>query len=109
MKTILQALKDEIDYPFPVGKFENKLLARNLNGDDECTYEVITGKSFKGAVADCLYSLIEAPNFSEADKSFSFSDRDLILKKANSIYNAIGETDNIVGVPTVVVGDCLIP
>lgn len=109
MKTILQALTDEIHYPAGKGFMENRLLKRGLNGDDECTPETMNGRAFMGAVADCLYSLIEAPNFSEADKSFSFSDRDLILKKANSIYNAIGETDNIVGVPTVVVGDCLIP
>lgn len=104
MKTILQALKDEIDYPFPVGKFENKLLARNLNGDDECTYEVITGNSFKGAVADCLYSLIEAVNFSEADKSISLPDRGEILKKMNALYTSIGETDKCFGEPMVYIG-----
>lgn len=104
MKTILQALIDEIDYPFPVGKFENKLLARNLNGDDECTYEVITGNSFKGAVADCLYSLIEAVNFSEADKSISLPDRGEILKKMNALYTSIGETDKCFGEPMVYIG-----
>lgn len=104
MKTILQALKDEIDYPFPVGQFENKLLARNLNGDDECTYEVITGNSFKGAVADCLYSLIEAVNFSEADKSISLPDRGEILKKMNALYTSIGETDKCFGEPMVYIG-----
>lgn len=104
MKTILQALKDEIDYPFPVGKFENKLLARNLNGDDECTYEVITGKSFKGAVADCLFSMIEAVNFSEADKSISLPDRGEILKKMNALYTSIGETDKCFGEPMVYIG-----
>ncbi len=104
MKTILQALIDEIDYPFPQGKFENKLLARNLNGEDEVTYEVITSKEFKGAVADCLYSLIEAINFSEADKSINLPDRDVILKKMNAIYASIGETDKCVGEPTVYIG-----
>lgn len=104
MKTILQALIDEIDYPFPQGKFENKLLARNLNGEDEVTYEVITSKEFKGAVADCLYSLIEAINFSEADKSINLPDRNVILKKMNAIYTSIGETDKCVGEPMVYIG-----
>lgn len=108
MKTIKQALIDEIHYPVGEGYVENRLLKRGLSADDECTTEVMNDNAFMGAVADCLYSLIEAPNFSEADKSFSFSDRDLILKKANAIYNAIGEGDKITGEPMVYVGDCLL-
>lgn len=104
MKTILQALIDEIDYPFPRGKFENRILERGLNGDDEITSELIASNSFKGAVADCLYSLIEAINFSEADKSVNLPDRDVILKKMNAIYTSIGETDKCVGEPTVYIG-----
>lgn len=104
MKTILQALIDEIDYPFPVGKFENKLLARGLNGDDECTYDVITGNSFKGAVADCLYSLIEAVNFSESDKSVNLPDMDVLLKKMNAVYKSIGEPEKCFGEPVVYIG-----
>lgn len=104
MKTILQALMDEIDYPFPKGKFENKLLARNLNGEEEVSYDVIVSQEFRGAVADCLYSLIEAINFSEADKSISLPDRNVILKKMNAIYTSIGEKDKCVGEPTVYIG-----
>lgn len=104
MKTILQALIDEIDYPFPTGKFENKLLARNLSSEDEATCDVLTGKAFKGAVADCLYSLVEAVNFSEADKSINLPDREVILKKMNAIYISIGESDKCVGEPTVYIG-----
>lgn len=104
MKTILQALIDEIDYPFPKGKFENKLLARGLNGDDEFTYKVITSNEFKGAVADCLYSLIEAVNFSESDKSVSLPDRDVLLKKMNAIYTSIGEPEKCFGEPVVYIG-----
>lgn len=104
MKTILQALIDEIDYPFPKGKFENRLMARNLSAEDEATFEVLTGKEFKGAVADCLYSLVEAVNFSEADKSVNLPDRDVILKKMNAIYISIGESEKCVGEPTVYIG-----
>lgn len=91
MKTIQQALIDEIHYPIGVGIVENKIIKRGLTADDEYSMDLANSSEFMGAVADCLYSLIEAPNFSEADKSFSMSDRSLILKKVNSIYNSIGE------------------
>ena len=35
MKTIKQALIDEIHYPIPLGFVENKMIERQLNGDDE--------------------------------------------------------------------------
>lgn len=91
MKTVRQALIDEIHYPISEGFVENKLLSRGLSADDELTIDVLKSNEFKGAVADCLWSLIEAPSFSEADKSISLADRDIILRKANSIYLSIGE------------------
>ena len=84
--------------------FENRLLERKLNGNDDCTAEIFTSKPFKGAVADCLISLIQAPNFSEGDISFSQSEKDKIFSLANSIYNAIGESERIVGEPAVYIG-----
>ena len=91
MKTVRQALIDEVHYPISVGFVENKLLSRGLNPDDELTIETLKSNEFRGAVADCLWSLIEAPSISEADKSISLGDRKLILSKVNSIYLAIGE------------------
>ena len=91
MKTVRQALIDEVHYPISVGFVENKLLSRGLNPDDELTIETLKSNEFRGAVADCLWSLIEAPSISEADKSISLGDRDIILRKVNSIYLAIGE------------------
>lgn len=95
MKTIGQALVDEIHYPVGKGNIENRLMARVLNPDDECTPEIITSVPFIGAVADCLYSLIEAVNFSEADKSISLPNRDILLKKVNAIYRSIGEPEKV--------------
>jgi hypothetical protein len=109
MKTIRQAIIDEIHYPIGDGFVDNVLLRRGLDADDEISSDIICGKKFIGATADCLRSLVEAPNFSEADKSVSLSDKDLILKRANMLYLSIGEKDNVFGVPTVKVGDCLIP
>lgn len=91
MKTVRQALIDEIHYPISEGFVENKLLSRGLGPDDWLTADVLKSNEFKGAVADCLWSLIEAPSFSEADKSISLADRDIILRKVNSIYLSIGE------------------
>lgn len=91
MKTVRQALVDEIHYPLSEGFLDNKLIARGLNPNDALDMDVLLSNEFKGAVADCLWSLIEAPNISESDKSISLGDRNLILKKVNSIYLSIGE------------------
>ena len=106
MKTIQQALIDEIHYPISEGFVENVMIKRGLEG--EFTYEVAQSSQYKGAVADCLYSLIHAINFSEADKSFgaiSDSDKERILLKVNSIYNAIGEPEVALKArPVVIIG-----
>ena len=91
MKTVRQALIDEIHYPLSEGFIENKLYARGLNPVDEINAGVLVSNEFRGAVADCLWSLIEAPSISESDKSISLGDREIILKKVNSIYESIGE------------------
>lgn len=91
MKTVRQALLDEVHYPISEGFVENKLLSRGLNPEDGLSLETLNSNEFRGAVADCLWSLIEAPNFSEADKSISLGDREIILIKVNSIYQSIGE------------------
>lgn len=101
MKTIGQALIDEIHYPISVGMIENKLIMRGLCFEDEFDMEVARSTAFTGAVADCLYSLIEAPNFSEADKSISLSDKSLILEKVNALYESIGEQEKALAAPRV--------
>ena len=104
MRTIAQALRDEIDYPFPPGKLENRLLRRGLDGTEAITGEILESNAFRGAVADCLYSLIVAPNVSEGDKSVTLPDRDAILRLANSIYRSIGEPEKDDGQPRIFVG-----
>ncbi|MFG6426006.1 MAG: hypothetical protein K1W14_06370 [Muribaculaceae bacterium] len=96
MKTISQALKDEIHYPLGDGFIENRLLSRGLNGEEIITVEIMADKPFKGAVADCLMSLIEAPNFSESDIKIDVVYKDLILKRANRLYAAIGEEEKVI-------------
>lgn len=104
MRTIAQALIDEIHYPMGKGFIENRLMERGLDGSCEISADVLTSPEFKGAVADCLYSLVEAPNFSESDISISLQDRNLILKKANTIYSSIGEPEKNLDQPRVYIG-----
>ena len=106
MKTIQQALIDEIFYPIPVGHVENKIIERGLLADEEYTAEVSKSKSFKGALADCLSSLLQSTNISEGDKSvgsLSIEDKKRILTRARALYNEIGENPDL-GEPTVQIG-----
>lgn len=104
MKTIAQTLIDEIHYPIPMGFVENRLMARGICGDGEITPELYVSNEFKGAVADCLWSLVQAPNISEADKSVSLPDREAIIRLANSYYKEIGEPEKECGEATVSFG-----
>ena len=106
MKTIKQALIDEIHYPIPLGFVENKMIERQLNGDDEYTFEVAQSKEWKGALADCLYSLIQAVSLSDSDKSIgtlSDKDKERLLVRINDLYKTIGESPAL-GQPMVYIG-----
>lgn len=106
MKTIKQALIDEIHYTIPLGFVENKMIERQLNGDDEYTFEVAQSKEWKGALADCLYSLIQAVSLSESDKSvgtLSDKDKERLIVRVSALYKSIGETHQL-GQPTVYIG-----
>lgn len=83
---------------------DNRLLSRGLNGEADIDPEIINSNEFIGAKADCLYALIESPNFSESGISISLQDRNLILKKANLLYRSIGESEKYIDQPTVCVG-----
>ena len=94
MKTIREALIDEIIYPIPEGLVENKLIARGVTGSQEYTIEVAKSNDYKGCFADCLVALVQAVNFSESDKSVGTLTDEVkkkLLARANSIYEAIGE------------------
>lgn len=93
MKTILDALRDEIHSPVGDGHLSNRLMVRGLNGNDPITPEVIRSSAFLGAVADTLITILEMPNISEGDKRFDLTNRDLIIRRANAIYRSIGEPE----------------
>lgn len=107
MKTISQALADKVHYPISRGYIETVCVERQLDGEGEFTYSVSQQDSFKGALADCLYSLVQAVNFSESDKSvgnLTDEQRKLILRLANNIYGEIGEPLKDDGKPIVYIG-----
>ena len=94
MKTIRQALIDEIIYPIPEGLVDNKLIARGLTGNEEFTFESCKSHEYKGCFADCLVALVQAVNFSEADKSVGTLTDEVkkkLLHRANEIYKGLGE------------------
>ena len=96
MKTIREALIDEIVYPIPEGLVDNKMIARGLVGTAEYTMVVSRSDSYRGAFADCLVALVQAVNFSESDKSVgSLTDevKKRLLFRANAIYGEIGEEE----------------
>lgn len=106
MKTIRQALIDEVHYPLTLGFIENKIIERGLKGEDEYTVEVFCSNEWKGALADCLYSLFQAVSLSESDKSIGTltdEDKKRLLVRINSLYQAIGE-EPVEGQPMVYIG-----
>lgn len=93
MKTILQALQDEIHYPMPIGYLENRMLIRGLDGNDECSVEILSSNAFLGCVADCIKSLVLLPEVREGDKVVKIADKDALLAYAKALYNRIGEEE----------------
>lgn len=82
------------------------MIERQLNGDDEYTFKVAQSKEWKGALADCLYSLIQAVSLSESDKSIgtlSDKDKERLLVRINALYKTIGESPAL-GQPMVYIG-----
>lgn len=106
MKTVRRALVDEIHYPISVGFVDNKLIERQLDGNAEYTFEISQSNEWKGALADCLYSLLQAVSLSESDKSIgtlSDEDKKILLTRVKALYNSIGE-DPVLGQPMVYIG-----
>lgn len=108
MRTIKQALIDEVFYPLSDGLIDNKLMIRDINGNDEISKDILLSDAFKGALADCLTSVVEqAVNFSEADKSVNVPTNEQLkaLKvRINSLYKAIGEEERNFDSPVVTFG-----
>lgn len=104
MKTVIQALISKVHWPLPYEFVETTCIERNLDGEQTFDYEVSQSSKYKGALADCLYSLAQAINFSEAGKSvgnLTDEQRRLMLRQANALYKEIGEEEKETGTPMV--------
>lgn len=107
-KTVAQALMDEVHYPIPCGYVENVCIKRGFTGDETFSYEISASNEYKGALADCYYSLLTAVSFSESDKNFGAltdKDKERLLGLANRLYGEIGEEEKYDGTPAVYIGD----
>lgn len=96
MKTVGQALVDEVHIPIPYGFIENACIKRELEIEADFDSEIAKSDAYKGTLADCLLSLVQAVSFSESDKSIgslSEDQRKAILVQVNRLYNAIGEEE----------------
>lgn len=96
MKTVREALIDEILYPMPEGKIDNKMIARGLKGGNVFTAEVAKSSEYRGCFADCLVALLQSVSFSESDKSVGVVSDEVkkkLLVIANNIYKELGEEE----------------
>ncbi len=96
MKTIGQALIDEVHIPIPFGYIENVCIKRGLDPEEEFSRDIADCDLYKGALADCLYSLVQAVGFSESDKSIGSlteDQRKAIIFNVNKLYRSIGEEE----------------
>lgn len=96
MKTIGQALIDEVHIPIPFGYIENVCIKRGLDPEEEFSRDMADCDLYKGALADCLYSLVQAVGFSESDKSIGSlteDQRKAIIFNVNKLYRSIGEEE----------------
>lgn len=95
MKTVRQALVDEVLYPLPGGLIDNKLVTRGLDAAAGATADILRGPGFSGALADCLLAVVEqSMGFSEADKSVSAPSAEQVRalrSRVARLYASIGE------------------
>lgn len=90
--TVSDALKSQVQYPLPATFFLTVMIKRGLDGDAECTKEILTSPEFKGSHADCIRQILLYPNsISEGGMSISKTDRKSLLDMANRLYKEIGE------------------
>ena len=90
--TTLADLKAYVQYPLPSDFFSAVMLGRGLDGDAECTRDVMASAPFKGAMADCLRQLVLYPqSITEGNMTISKADRQSLINEASRLYRSIGE------------------
>lgn len=97
--TISELLRSINTYPIPASIILEAGIKYNLDVDSEATKEVIESKDYKLAKADIYAYLAGAPNVTENEISFSFSEdqRNYFLSLSNSIKSELGVEDETTG------------
>lgn len=90
--TTIAALKAQVPYTLSSAFFDSVLMKRELDGNADCTQEILNSSAFKGAMADCIRQIVIYPSsISEGGMSISKADRQSLLGEANRLYRSIGE------------------
>ncbi len=94
MATVLEALKSVSAYPVPLRTLVETAERRGLTLTDEATQEVLTGRTYRLALADLLLWLYLAPNITQGGQSYSFTDeqRTEFKNRAYAMYNELQES-----------------
>ena len=97
MTTIEDVLIGLTQYPLPSGTLKGFAARRGCYLSSEATAENLSSREFLLAEADLYAWLSIAPNVSQGGQSYSFTteQQTLFKKKANAIYEAMGDTDSI--------------
>lgn len=68
------------------------MIKRGIDGEAECTQEILTSSEYIGAKADCIRQVVLFPSsISEGGMSISKADLSALLNEANRLYRSIGE------------------
>jgi hypothetical protein len=89
--TNLEAIKGRLNYPLSSNSFILALTDRGLTHSD--TYA--KSQAFDLAYADAITTIVTTPNISEGGYSVSMSDKENLIKLANSIYLKYGEPSSL--------------
>lgn len=93
METILESLKGVNAYPVPLRTLVEIAERRGLSLTSEATQADLRGKDYKLATADLLLWLSLAPNISQGEQSYSFTDeqRQQFRNRANALFDEFRE------------------
>ncbi|MCI8997666.1 MAG: hypothetical protein HFJ95_01560 [Muribaculaceae bacterium] len=97
---VAQSLRSISAYPIPTATLQDIAEGVGLSADMELSQEVRQSKEFRRAQAQTYIWLSEAPNVTQNNVSFSFSEdeRKRLRTRGEAILDEIGDEDTVSGV-----------